>query len=301
MRKSVMRRTGVNGGIGGGGVATSSIGYVYGVMAEVERLRADVGVLTEKNQQLAKELNVTKMELARVRKAQTIELGGKVASWLKARNLVKTVKSQGTQCDESGLDISSASDRYTPPATPPTRKSLSTPPRLVRTLSPKVKTVRRELVLITRRPSAGIEQGDVVMRSVSPEKPPCPSTSRFSTDDLFPSPNFCQTRTKRHQSGPIRRLRRRNRELTYIEPRLNTKIRRGDYYGLLRRSALKHSTSGSTSGHSSPPSVTKSSQTPKRSPETLGRRMTRPRQPISYELPKLNTKLRQGDKFTFTT
>ncbi|KAE9010967.1 hypothetical protein PR001_g16032 [Phytophthora rubi] len=107
-------------------------------------------------------------------------------------------------------------------------------------------------------------------------------------------------------TGASRRLRRRDAGVSYAEPKLNTKLRRGDYYGLGKRTGQQVK----SHRHHRPPKHRVISE-PRRatfvtSPfgqqrSPFRRHTTRPVQRVSYAEPKLNTKLRQGDKFTFTT
>ncbi|GAB9465426.1 unnamed protein product [Globisporangium polare] len=94
-----------------------------------------------------------------------------------------------------------------------------------------------------------------------------------------------------------RRLRHRDQSVSYVEPKLNVKVRQGDYYGLLKRA----STSNKTNQRSPLRSHVKSTGRAEfiitifgqqRSP--FQRRASRHARQISYVEPKLSTKLRQA-------
>ncbi|KUF90531.1 Calcium/calmodulin-dependent protein kinase type 1 [Phytophthora nicotianae] len=114
-----------------------------------------------------------------------------------------------------------------------------------------------------------------------------------------PDPPLSPVRNCRstYSAGVKWRLRQRDTDMSYVEPKLNTKLRRGDYYGLGNRT-------GQTIPRPSTPRMisgtrcTKSACVPRRfghqrSP-FRSRRSTRPIKRISYKEPKLNTKLRQN-------
>ncbi|KAG6975721.1 hypothetical protein JG688_00002080 [Phytophthora aleatoria] len=88
--------------------------------------------------------------------------------------------------------------------------------------------------------------------------------------------------------------------MSYVEPKLNMKLRRGDYYGLGKRRGEpipRPPTVSTTPRMISGTRCTKSSFVPARFGQQCSpfrsRRSTRPIKRISYEEPKLNTKLRQ--------
>ncbi|GLD99198.1 hypothetical protein PINS_up007916 [Pythium insidiosum] len=125
------------------------------------------------------------------------------------------------------------------------------------TVSPKAKSFRRQLNLQTDTDHCNPKRYS--------------QASRSRARSSFPLLHLSLT--------PCRRLRARDPELSFVEPKLNTKIRRGDYYGLLKRSSLKHSERPIASDSSGD--------------EGYRRFTRRPVKRISYVLPKLNTKLRQ--------
>ncbi|DAZ96083.1 TPA: hypothetical protein N0F65_005861 [Lagenidium giganteum] len=86
-----------------------------------------------------------------------------------------------------------------------------------------------------------------------------------------------------------RKLRQRDQEMTYIEPKINTKIRQGDYHGLVRRSQLnvQHLRLGARKNTSHRRCALPQLATP------FEKRTLRRTRPKSYIEPKLNTKLRQ--------
>lgn len=289
----------------------ANIGYVYGVMEELQQLREAVDALTEKNRDLAKQLNVSKMELARERKQYNAFIIAQARALVLTQTKRKPVTcSVAVQCDpppSMSIDdspVGEAPNLVEGDRTPPRMSwSVFTSPQ--QSLSPRFKTVRRGLP--TEGPmddAAMAEAHDIDMSSDSSRRSQVsPSEAGMNQHGLTsragvssPRSNFLPQRSWQ--------LRRRNRELSYVEPPLNRKIRRGDYYGLLRRSrlatTLRHKPTRPSPIRSGPePTISEDHATGDAALVTVPPRAVRQRPAISYAPPKLNTKLRQGDKHTF--
>uniref|UniRef100_M4BQ41 Shugoshin C-terminal domain-containing protein n=1 Tax=Hyaloperonospora arabidopsidis (strain Emoy2) TaxID=559515 RepID=M4BQ41_HYAAE len=140
------------------------------------------------------------------------------------------------------------------------------------------------------------------------------STARDRVESLtrqhqqtFSSPVTSCSSSRRTKVALTKRLRQRGTTVSYVEPKLNTKLRRGDYYGLGKqimqsnkhRCRSKHCAGADTrcTGAASRPN----SFNQQFSPFHRRRAMRSVTRGVSYAEPKLNTKLRRGDKFTFTT
>ncbi|CAH0481891.1 unnamed protein product [Peronospora belbahrii] len=266
-----------------------SIARVYGIMQELQQMREKTCKLSAKNSELAKALTTTKQELTKAREAQSAVFTNKVLEWMEARHRPVEVQHQAIQCSFEEYDrihlhtyaskMNAQLERD--PPLPPCHSSGQMQNLCVRSSS-----AVKSMMLQTEdgKNVAGSEtkdNGKQLRRTLS-----------SSPGDLM------QTNT---QAGVVKRLRQRDASVSYVEPKLNTKLRRGDYYGLgkrtnqtkhTRRIAKRRVVSGlrrTNAGFGQQFSPFRS--------RTTGRSVQR----ISYAEPKLNTKLRQGDKFTFTT
>ncbi|CCI42268.1 unnamed protein product [Albugo candida] len=73
-----------------------NIGYMYTVMEEMQHLRQQVSTLTDKNRHLARHLNTTKEELCKVRKTANSSFTAMLSSIMSG----KETETKGIQCEE---------------------------------------------------------------------------------------------------------------------------------------------------------------------------------------------------------
>ncbi|ETP49376.1 hypothetical protein F442_05068 [Phytophthora nicotianae P10297] len=269
------------------------------IMQELRQLRGKVCMFSEKNRELAKALTTTKQELTKARAAKSTVFSDKVVEWMEARYKLAEVQDKATQCNFEDLDkgaraiLENTHFEPDPPLSPVRncRSTYSEPRVLLAATYPRA-SVALEQPMIIEENETSAESKDA-MATIS-------KTSRRNsvTTANVVSTNHVTTSSKRtgSQAGVKRRLRQRDTDMSYVEPKLNTKLRRGDYYGLGNRT-------GQTIPRPSTPRMisgtrcTKSACVPRRfghqrSP-FRSRRSTRPIKRISYKEPKLNTKLRQ--------
>ncbi|KAF4030506.1 Shugoshin C terminus [Phytophthora infestans] len=278
------------------------------IMQELRQLREKVGVYSDKNRELAKALTVTKQELTKARVAKSTVFSDKVVEWMEARHK-PAVHDKATQCNFEDLDHASIGKMQLEPDPPlsPFRSCRSIPmphsePRtLFATTSRRDPMAFERPTTIAENESSGEsdDAGALICKKTGPEG--VPGTSSFQSTVV--SFNTASSNRTGSQAGVKRRLRQRDANMSYVEPNLNTKLRRGDYYGLGKR-ASQTITRPSTPRINSGTRCNKSPFVPgrfgqQRSP-FRSRRSRRRIKRISYTEPKLNIKLRQGDKFTFT-
>ncbi|KAG1709019.1 hypothetical protein DVH05_022650 [Phytophthora capsici] len=283
---------------------------VLSVMQELRQLRDKVCILSEKNRSLAKALTGAKQELTKARAAQTAMFSDK--EWMETRR----------RPAEGGLTWSFNVAQFNTAlfnAVSRAHAELSLIPSLNRSRhiphfgakelynhvnrcdqTPRMPT---SPVLYTRAPPI-FACTKVIDRAVEENA----STLASDTTKVVPA----NSSRKKHQhvnssseragyqAGMKRRLRQRDTIMSYAEPKLNTKLRRGDYYGLGRQPIHRPPKPRAISGPRGAKSAIVPARFGQRSP-FRGRPTTRASKRISYVEPKLNTKLRQGDKFTFTT
>ncbi|CAH0517315.1 unnamed protein product [Peronospora belbahrii] len=284
-----------------------SIARVYGIMQELQQMREKTCKLSAKNSELAKALTTTKQELTKAREAQSAVFTNKVLEWMEARHRPVEVQHQAIQCSFEEYDrihlhtyaskMNAQLERD--PPLPPCHSSGQMQNLCVRSSSAvksmmlQVDSIEFEKNQATDTVDCFTEDGKNVAGSETKDN------GKQLRRTLSSSPgDLMQTNT---QAGVVKRLRQRDASVSYVEPKLNTKLRRGDYYGLgkrtnqtkhTRRIAKRRVVSGlrrTNAGFGQQFSPFRS--------RTTGRSVQR----ISYAEPKLNTKLRQGDKFTFTT
>ncbi|KAG6602906.1 calcium calmodulin dependent protein kinase 4 [Phytophthora cinnamomi] len=305
----------------------TSTARAFSVMQELQQLRDKVGSLSEKNRHLAKALTATKQELTKARAAQTAVFSNKVVEWMEARCKPVEVRHQATQCGFEELYRGTrefVEDMHLEPEPPlsPRRidRAVQKSSRMPSPLKTYANTVKQRTTIgrdVTQEREDSEDDdssiGETVNHSADHESKPN-STATAAQDAR--SAQVAQYHAKlspyvdarsNSQSGAPRRLRRRDASVSYVEPKLNTKLRRGDSYGLDKRTGQP-----GKSYHHRPPTHRVISE-PRRAtsafvpapfgqqPSPFRRRTSRPIQRVSYAEPKLNTKLRQGDKFTFTT
>ncbi|KAE9244930.1 hypothetical protein PF004_g5471 [Phytophthora fragariae] len=304
-------------------VQGTSTARALSIMQELQQLRDMVGGISEKNRQLAKALTATRQELTRARAAQTAVFSNKVFEWMDARHKPVEVRHQATQCNFEEPDQRTRAfveDMRLEPEPPlsPCRSHIAEQELGVPSLAKSANSVERGKIIVQdREESADDDSSSRELAIASGDTRPN-STTVDSEDSNFKGSRETQAlqlQTKRSlhmgpgsssQTGASRRLRRRDAGVSYAEPKLNTKLRRGDYYGLGKRTGQQVK----SHRHHRPPKHRVISE-PRRatfvtSPfgqqrSPFRRHTTRPVQRVSYAEPKLNTKLRQGDKFTFTT
>ncbi|KAL4158472.1 hypothetical protein PRNP1_004248 [Phytophthora ramorum] len=301
-------------------VQGDSIARVYSVMQESQQLREKNCALSEKNRQLAKALTKAKQELTKARVAQNTAFSDKVAEWMHARCkpvegkkwtyvrarttwiltglfAVGAVQHQATQCSfaefEQGTCVSM--DNLPPepdPPRPPQQNDGAT-----QTFCPDSRVPSP----ICEDVNSDEDEGTVEYEAaIEDNSKPSTTTNLIGQAGIHVGSESPQNSRSDPDSGrsssQARRLRYRDAGISYVEPKLNTKLRQGDYYGLGKRT-------GQQSYRHRPPKHRVVSE-PLRaalSGQQCRRRIMQRVQRVSYAEPKLNTKLRQGDKFTFTT
>ncbi|KAH7484848.1 hypothetical protein PRIC1_004166 [Phytophthora ramorum] len=271
-------------------VQGDSIARVYSVMQESQQLREKNCALSEKNRQLAKALTKAKQELTKARVAQNTAFSDKVAEWMHARCKPVGVQHQATQCSFAEFEQGTCVSMENLPPEPDPPLSPQQNDGATQTCCPDSRVPSPICEDVTVEYEAAIEDNST----------PSTTTNLIGQAGIHVGSESPQNSRSDPDSGrsssQARRLRHRDAGISYVEPKLNTKLRQGDYYGLGKRT-------GQQSYRHRPPKHRVVSE-PLRaalSGQQCRRRIMQRVQRVSYAEPKLNTKLRQGDKFTFTT
>ncbi|KAG7386188.1 hypothetical protein PHYPSEUDO_000509 [Phytophthora pseudosyringae] len=289
---------------------------VLSVMQELRQLRDKVCMLSDKNRELAKALTTTKQELTKARAAQSAVFSDKVVKWMEARYKPVGGKTamlvQAIQCSFEELDrgtcvsVERTELEPEPPLSPLRNggadRTLHLEPRVP---SPFAMHERVSMAVVREKTTntMAVEEkeytpgsGDAVA-TISDDN----GVGTISTADLSESDHQC-TRLPHidsgsgSQAGVKRRLRQRDTVMSYVEPQLNTKLRRGDDYGLGKRAGQpKPRLIDGPRRAKSAFVPTRFGQQQERSPFG-GRRTSRPVKRVSYAEPKLSTKLRQDQE-----
>ncbi|CAI5743227.1 unnamed protein product [Peronospora destructor] len=251
-----------------------SVARVYSVMQELQQLRDKNRKLSEKNVELAKALTATKQELTKARVAQKAVFSDKVLEWMEARHKPvegKTyIRSSSAakpvifEIDPMGFEQDKATDSFT------------------KDNAYAVGSKAKDDGYIPNRvaDSRNSIAQDVDVAWLGHE-----AMQRQRT--MFSPVDSKQT--------SLQRLRQRDASVSYVEPKLNVKLRRGDYYGLGKRISQPKNTCRMAK-HREGSKPRRSNAAFSSSPfgqQFSPFRRRRPVQRISYAEPKLNTKLRQ--------
>ncbi|CEG40912.1 calcium calmodulin dependent protein kinase 4 [Plasmopara halstedii] len=277
----------------------SGTASVLSIMHELQQLREKVYIYSEKNRELAKALTAVKQELSKTRVAHSTAFSNKVIQWMESSCKPIAMNHQAVQCcietsdeDSRPLSKNKASELRKQHSSIQSGEvngvqcsELQRFPRLALAKSRKATVRANEMVEDVEHHKGGKDTIPIDFKSDELKGCPVTLTSQSS------GPPFNQVQTS-EQTSLKRRLRQRDSSISYIEPKLNTKLRRGDYYGLGKRTGRAESVLNLRHFYALPTFEQQCS--PFRSRRRLINR-------ISYEEPKLNRKLRQGDKFTFVS
>ncbi|CAI5702446.1 unnamed protein product [Peronospora effusa] len=301
-----------------------NIARVYSVMQELQQLRDKNSKLSEKNVELAKALTATKQELTKARAAQKAVFSDKVLEWMEARHKPVEVQHQAIQCSFEELDrthIHTCASEDMEQLEPDSPLSPCHDSDRMQTLSSRsssaIKPTMFEIDLNENKATdpftkdnayavgSEAKDDDIITNRVADSKN---SIAQDVDIGWLDDQAMQRQRTLRSpvdleqtslQTGVMKRLRQRDASVSYVEPKLNVKLRRGDYYGLGKRTSqpntmcrkAKHRATMSESRRSNAAFV--SSPFGQQFSPFRRRRPGRSVQRISYAEPKLNTKLRQ--------
>ncbi|POM68165.1 Calcium/calmodulin-dependent protein kinase, partial [Phytophthora palmivora] len=206
------------------------------------------------------------------RTAQNAVFSNKVVEWMETQYKAVQVRHQATQCNLGELDC-----RYELPSTSTNTTSL----------------VHNKTVMTT------INEYDATERMYDTKATTSANNrARSMPRTEFSRSNMLSPRTDSSLERMGSQLRQRDTGMSYVEPKLNTKLRRGDYYGLGKRTGMPNKIRRSPKARMiSGPLRAKSPFVPALFEQQCGnsvrRRTTRAVKHVSYTEPKLNTKLRQ--------
>ncbi|KAL3667160.1 hypothetical protein V7S43_008097 [Phytophthora oleae] len=281
----------------------SGTARVLSVMQELRQLRDKVCTLSEKNRALAKALTGAKQELTKARAAQSAVFSNKVTEWMESRRKPTEVQHRSIQCNLEELDEDTCASVGTTRLEPePELEPSYSPFWGERAIRPSQSTPRvpTSAVFYKRAPAIFARTkviGRAIEESASTEENDEDVTKTVATtDSTGNSRQYTRVNSSSEragsQAGVKRRLRQRDTSMSYVEPKLNTKLRRGDYYGLGKRPIHRPPKPRVISG----PRGAKSAIVPARFGQCSpfrGKPTTRTAKRVSYVEPKLNTKLRQ--------
>ncbi|RLN51502.1 hypothetical protein BBJ29_002252 [Phytophthora kernoviae] len=215
-----------------------SVAHVYSIMEELQQLRGKVSTLSEKNRQLAKALNTAKQEVVKAKVTQNAVFSDKVVEWMETRFKPGGVRDQSTQCTireeiagdsrEGCLCLENIQLEPDSPFSP----HWDNRPKSPRLSSPIVATATRKKAY-TRNMHAKITevagtQGDYYGLGVRANRQGKERQSlkhRMISDTHKVKSGFKSAPFGQHCSPFHKRATRHVKRISYVEPKLNSKLR----------------------------------------------------------------------------